>query len=50
MMGADNGSSKTPSGKQKPMGTSFLGHPVNLPKHGQVGQCKIQAIVINKRN
>jgi hypothetical protein len=28
----------------------FLGHPVNSPKHGQVGKSKIQAIVRNKRN
>jgi hypothetical protein len=36
-MGADDGSSETPGGKPKPMGTSLLGHPVNLPNHGQVG-------------
>jgi hypothetical protein len=37
-MGADDGSSEIPpSGKPKPMGTGLLGHPVNLPKHGQVG-------------
>ena len=41
---------KSPSGKPKPMGTGLLGHPVNLPKHGQVGQCKIQAVVRNKRS
>jgi hypothetical protein len=40
---------KSPSGKPKPMGTGLLGHPVNLPKHGQVGQCKIQAVVRDKR-
>jgi hypothetical protein len=50
MMGADDGSSETTSGKKKPMGTGFLGHLVNLPKHGQVDQCKIQAVVRNKRN
>jgi hypothetical protein len=30
------------------MGTGFLGHPVNPPNHGQVGQCKIQAVFRNK--
>ena len=39
-----------PSDKLKPMGTSLLGHPVNSPKHGQVGKCKIQAVVRDKRN
>jgi hypothetical protein len=32
------------------MGTGLLGHPVNPPNHGQVGQCKIQAVVRNKRS
>jgi hypothetical protein len=32
------------------MGTGLLGHPVNSPKHGQVGKCKIQAVVRDKRN
>jgi hypothetical protein len=41
---------KSPSGKPKPMGTSLLGHPVNLPKHGQVAQCKFQAVVRDKRD
>jgi hypothetical protein len=41
---------KFPSGKPKPMGTGLLGHPVNSPKHGQVGKCKIQAVVRDKRN
>jgi hypothetical protein len=41
---------KFPSGKPKPMGTSLLGHPVNSPKHGQVGKCKIQAAVRDKMN
>jgi hypothetical protein len=41
---------KFPSGKPKPMGTSFLGHPINSPNHDQVGQCKIQAVVRDKRN
>jgi hypothetical protein len=41
---------KFPSGKPKPMGTCLLGHPVNSPNHGQVGQCKIQAVVRDKRN
>jgi hypothetical protein len=41
---------KSPSGKPKPIGTGLLGHPVNPPKPGQVGKCKIQAVVINKRN
>jgi hypothetical protein len=41
---------KFPSGKPKPMGTGLLGHPVNSPKHGQAGKCKIQAIVRDKRN
>jgi hypothetical protein len=40
----------SPSGKPKPMGTGLLGHPVNSPKHGHVGKCKIQAIVRDKRN
>jgi hypothetical protein len=41
---------KFPSGKPKPMGTGLLGNPVNSPNHGQVGQCKIQAVVRDKRN
>jgi hypothetical protein len=41
---------KSPSGKPKPMGTGLLGYPVNSPKHGQVGTCKIQAVVRDKRN
>ena len=41
---------KFPSGKPKPMGTGLLGHPVNPPRHGQVGKRKIQAVVRNKRN
>jgi hypothetical protein len=28
---------KSPSGKPIPMGIGLLGHPVNLPEHGQVG-------------
>jgi hypothetical protein len=39
-----------PSGKPKPIDTSLLGHPVYPPGHGQVGKCKIQEIVRNKRN
>jgi hypothetical protein len=31
------------------MGIGLLGHHVNPPNHGQVGQCMIQAIVRNKR-
>jgi hypothetical protein len=51
MMGAVDGFSEIPpSGKPKPTDTGLLGHPVNPPKHGQVGKCKIQAIVRNKRN
>jgi hypothetical protein len=51
MMGADDGSSEVPpGGKPKPMGTGLLGHPVNPPNHGQAGQCKIQAVVRNKRS
>jgi hypothetical protein len=51
MMGADDGFSEIPpSGKPKPTDTGLLGHPVNPPKHGQVGKCKIQAVVRNKRN
>jgi hypothetical protein len=41
---------KSPSGKPKPTDIGLLGHPVNPPKHGQVGKCKIQAVVRNKRN
>jgi hypothetical protein len=41
---------KPPSGKPKPTDTGLLGHPVNPPKHGQVGKCKIQAVVRDKRN
>jgi hypothetical protein len=41
---------KFPSPKPEPMGTGLLGHHVNFPKHGQVGQCKIQAVVRDKRN
>jgi hypothetical protein len=37
-----------PSGNSKPMDTSFLGHPVILPRHGQVDKHKIQAPVRNK--
>jgi hypothetical protein len=51
MMGADDGLSEVPSsGKPKPMDKGLLGHPVNPHKHGQVGKCKIQAVVRNKRN
>jgi len=32
------------------MDKDLLGHPVNPPRHGQVEKCKIQAVVINKRN
>jgi hypothetical protein len=39
-----------PSGKPKPTDTGLVGHLVNPPKHGQVGKCKIQAVVRNKRN
>jgi hypothetical protein len=39
-----------PSGKPKPMSTGLLEHPVSSPKHGQVGKCKIQAVVRDKRN
>jgi hypothetical protein len=50
MMGANDGFSKVPPvAKPKPMDKGLLGHPVNPPKHGQVGKCKIQA-VRNKRN
>ena len=38
------------NGKPKPTDIGLLGHPVNPPKHGQVGKCKIQAVVRNKRN
>jgi hypothetical protein len=31
------------------MGTGFLGHHVNPLNNGQVGQCKIQAVVRHKR-
>jgi hypothetical protein len=49
MMGGDDGLSKVPpSGKPKPMDKGLLGHPVNPPKHGQVGKCKVQAVVRNK--
>jgi hypothetical protein len=41
---------KSPSGKPKPTDIGLLGPPVNHPKHGQVGKCKIQAVVRNKRN
>jgi hypothetical protein len=41
---------KFPSSKPKPMDTGLLGHPVNSPNHGQVGQCKIQVVVRDKRN
>jgi hypothetical protein len=51
MIGADDGFSEIPpSGKPKPVGTSLVGHPVNPPKHCQVGECKIQAVVRDKRN
>ena len=49
-MGADDGSSEIPPMEnQNPMGTIFLGHPVNPPNHGQVGRFKIQVVVRNKR-
>jgi hypothetical protein len=32
------------------MGIGLLGHPVNPPNHGQVGQCKIQAVIRDKRS
>jgi hypothetical protein len=38
---------KFPNSKPRPMGTGLLGHPVNSP---QVGKCKIQAVVRDKRN
>jgi hypothetical protein len=38
-----------PSGNSKPMDTSLLGHPVILPRHGQVDKHKIQAPIRNKR-
>jgi hypothetical protein len=51
MMGADDGFSEIPPVEnQKPTDTGLLGHPVNPPKHGQVGKCKIQAVVRDKRN
>jgi hypothetical protein len=51
MMGVDDGLSEVlTSGKPKPIDKGFLGHPVNPPKHGQVGKCKVQAVVRNKRN
>jgi hypothetical protein len=40
-----------PSGEPKPTDMGLLGHPVNPPKHSQVGKCKIQAVVVrDKRN
>jgi hypothetical protein len=51
MMGADDGSLEIPlGGNPKPMGTGLLGHHVNPLNNGQVGQWKVQAIVINKRS
>ena len=41
---------KSPSGKPKPTDTGLLGYLVDPPKHGQVGKCKIQAVVRNKTN
>jgi hypothetical protein len=41
---------KFPSAKPEPMGTGLVGHHVNFPKHGQVVQCKIQAVVRDKKN
>jgi hypothetical protein len=50
MMGEDDGLSEIPpSGKPKLTNTGLLGHPVNPPRHGQVGKCNIQAFVRNKR-
>jgi hypothetical protein len=50
MMGADDSFSEAlPNVKPKPTGTGLLGHPVNPPRHSQVGKCKIQAFVRNKR-
>jgi hypothetical protein len=50
MMGADDGFSEIPpSGRPKPTDTGLVGHPVNSPKHGQVGKSKIQAVVRNKK-
>jgi hypothetical protein len=49
--GVDDGFSEIPpSGKLKPTNTRLLGHPINPSRHGQVGKCKIQAFVRNKRN
>jgi hypothetical protein len=50
MMGADDGFSEIPPVANQNLQTGLLGHPVNPPKHGQVGKCKIQAVVRNKRN
>jgi hypothetical protein len=47
---ADGFSEIPPSDKPKPKDTGLLGHPVNPPKHSQVGKCKIQAFVRNKKN
>ena len=38
------------SGKPKPIDTCLLGHPVNPPRHGQVGKYKIQEFFRNKSN
>jgi hypothetical protein len=34
-----------PSGKPRPMGTGLLGHPVNFPKHGQVGNVRSKQLL-----
>jgi hypothetical protein len=41
---------KSPRWQTETKDTGLLGHPVNPPRHGQVGKCKIQAFVRNKRN
>ena len=51
MMGADDDFSEIPpSGKPKTIDIGLLGHPVNPPKHGQVGKHKIQAFVKKKES
>jgi hypothetical protein len=41
---------KSPQWQTKTYGQRLARTPCQSPKHGQVGKCKIQAVVRNKRN
>jgi hypothetical protein len=50
MMGVDDGFHKSPQRQTKTYRHRLARAPCQSPKHGQVGKCKIQAVVGNKRN